>query len=173
VYDSEGASQSESTQPLADDAILCQVLQAVGPGEWLFIGLVSRQWAMVYRTLQKRQFSDLTARKLQSSITTTTYSTIFQSKGRLRVAQAAGLSTYKSRMPAMLPVMAGEHASIDTLKYAARIGIRWPADELCWGAARSGDLNKLKWLLRRGSLCHPTSHVADDACEGGDLDMLR
>eukprot|EP00953_Heterococcus_sp_UTEX-ZZ885_P031140 16374-Heterococcus_DN1.PRE.1 len=103
----------------------------------------------------------------------TTYSTIFQSKGRLRVAQAADLSTYKSRMPAMLPIMAGQHASIDTLKYARRIGIRWEADELCWGAARSGDLPKLKWLLRRGRLRHPTFDIAESACESRNMDMLR
>jgi hypothetical protein len=172
VYDSD---PSQSTQPLANDAKLCEVLQAVGPGEWLFIGLVSKQWALVYKALQNKHFSNLTARRLQRSMTSTLYSTVFQSNSRLLTAWVAGLGTYKSRMPAMLPLTAGQHASIDTLKYAARLGIHWPTDELCWRAAKAGDLPKLKWLLRRGadSLRYGTSHVADNACEGGNLDMLR
>jgi hypothetical protein len=40
---SRGEKKSLSAAVLADDAILCEVLQGVGPGEWLFIGLVSKQ----------------------------------------------------------------------------------------------------------------------------------
>jgi hypothetical protein len=130
---------------------------------------------MVYKTLNDKPFSDLTACKLQRSMTSTLYQTVFESKSRLAAAQAAGLSTFVSCKPAMLPVMAGQYASIDTLEFAAaQLRTRWPADELCWGAAQGGDLPKLQWLLRKGGLREGRAQIAEHACEGGNLeDMLR
>jgi hypothetical protein len=99
----------------------------------------------------------------------TLYSSIFASPSRVRLARRNGLDFLAATNCAFL---AGWHADKATLISARELGLQYTR-EVVYGAARAGDLVKLKWLCTEQH-CELDNHqyLCDHAAIGGSIAVL-
>jgi F-box domain len=120
-------SAVESCYPLLDPGILRNVLSCVGPGQHLFLALVSKGWKDVYATVESQQIvieplSNAESRKVVICVAQMTlYSSVFASPSRVELAQQSGLgcSLWYYRHAA------GKHADVATLVAAHKLGMEY------------------------------------------------
>jgi hypothetical protein len=99
----------------------------------------------------------------------TLYSSIFASPSRVGLAHRSGFSFLTATNCAFL---AGWHADKVTLITAHELGLQY-THEVVYGAARAGDLDKLKWLYTEQP-CELSNHqhLCDHAAIGGSIAVL-
>jgi hypothetical protein len=143
------------------------VLRFVGPGCYLFAGIVNKAFHECYALVpDKVVYLDDAPHTVTSGMTTMI--TAFRSAACAQEACNAGLQP-SVHNKALYKVI-GRCASIPTLERAFQCGLM-RTSAVCRGAAAAGDLPKLQWLhLEQG--CPLDNKITETAAKDGDLDML-
>jgi hypothetical protein len=167
-----------SVNPLEDPHILKNVMSYVGPGHWLFLSTVSKAWLELYLTLESVKVCRMGMFHEYQVLTCvphhTTCAAVFASASRVKLAHSYGLQLSKSSkyspLQTVLQTQAGKCADKETLLAAHDLGLPWSASVLC-GAAESGSLPKLQWLMDQQNDLAPRS-ITNCAAKSGNLEML-
>eukprot|EP00953_Heterococcus_sp_UTEX-ZZ885_P007680 4633-Heterococcus_DN1.PRE.4 len=120
-------SAAESCNPLLDSGVLWNVLSCVGPGQHLFLALVSKGWKDVYATVESQQLTiepltnNSSSNVLMCVPQMTLYSSVFASPSRVKLAQQSRLdcSLWYYRHAA------GKYADAATLAAAHELGMEY------------------------------------------------
>eukprot|EP00953_Heterococcus_sp_UTEX-ZZ885_P028202 15048-Heterococcus_DN1.PRE.4 len=161
------AAQAEGSRALENAGILQQVLLFVGPGYYLFDGIVNKAFHKCYASVPDRVvYLDDAPHTVTSGMTT--MRAVCRSASCVQDACNAGLQLAVHNRA--LYNMIGSWASIPTLERAFQCGLQHTS-AVCSGAAAAGDLPKLQWLhLEQG--CPLDNEITEIAATHGDLDML-
>ena len=133
------------------------MLEFVGPSQHLYICGVNRGFHACYHKAKDEKCAIHCK---------TSYRTAFESVSRLTLAVQSGLELVR------VHYKAGRYASIEVLHEAQKtLGLRFSTLVLR-GAARSGHLSKLQWLVNEQNvlLCDDT---AEEAAENGSVGMMQ
>jgi hypothetical protein len=160
-----------SSSPLSDTSILSEIYSFVGPGHWLFLALVSKDWHELYKKVQNRETTtvDTYGNKHRTLVTSrmTLGSAVFASPSRVNYAHDCGLHLSKKE----LQQTAGIYASCRALKAARKHGMPL-TDTLTNHVALSGDLARLKYVSKLSE--HPLPDSASWYAAGsGNIKMTR
>jgi hypothetical protein len=167
--------------PLSEAGVLQRILGYVGPGYWLLMSLVSKEWRESYLPVAEQQIVLVDVFLLDSfqrrsyEFTYKTYKTLFK-------AAVASAALMKLACDCELPVenktlqrIAGRWGDIATLTAAFEWGMP-QSPYLCAGAARSGCVAKLMWLVREQK-CHDKcpihKNISVPAAASGSVPMLK
>ena len=147
---------------MADFEAVCErelgaVLEFVGPSQHLYICGVNRGFHAHYHKAKDE------AGVVQCK---TSHKAAFESVSRLTLALQCGLQLKE------LHYKAGRYASIGVLQAAQTLGLRRFSADVLGGAARSGHLTKLQWLVEEQDLGLHTC-VAREAAKGGSVEMMQ
>jgi hypothetical protein len=154
-----------------DDAALGVVFSYVGPGHWLFVAILSKRCKELYERSGNATMLgvDLFEEQVEVVVTPQTALTrsVLASAACLQYALDNGLQVKPDTQSLFL---VGQFADINTLSYAHRQGLRFTYRPV-HGAALSGSLTKLKWLLEEKH-CILAPMIGDFAARSGSIDML-
>jgi hypothetical protein len=161
------AAQTDGSRVLESASILQQVLLFVGPGYYLFAGIVNKAFHECYASVPDRVgYLDDAPHTVTSGVTT--MKAVCRSASCVQEACNAGLQL--SVHNKALYNMIGSWASIPALERAFQCGLQHTS-AVCSGAAAAGHLAKLQWLhLEQGSPLD--NEITEIAATYGDLDML-
>eukprot|EP00953_Heterococcus_sp_UTEX-ZZ885_P042252 21482-Heterococcus_DN1.PRE.2 len=136
------AAADSSSMQLFNTGVLDLVLRFVGPGHYLIVGAVSKEWRDRYKTVSTVKF---TSHYVRVSITyeTTFCSAAFASPSLVRLARECGLDLSSDND--WQNYIAGKVADVTTLTVARELGLAFTLRLLC-GAIESGCITKLSWL---------------------------
>jgi hypothetical protein len=161
------------SNPLGDPGILQQVFSCL-PGCWLFIGAVCKEWGIVYATMGQHRVQCVSVNRASCHwqtyrAKTTLCSAAMAAPKTIRMAFECGLSLQADDED--LQLIAGLHASVETLKAVQEMGMQL-SDIVVKAAARSGRLDILQHLLLEG-LCAPPAGLSLWAAHSGSISMLK
>jgi hypothetical protein len=148
------------------DELLTHLLSFVEPGEFIFVGPISKKVLAKYKATVKHVHKCGGRALVKKNCTT--YRSVFQSV--LHVKQACA---YDFPLTAWhIGYKAGQYACTNTLAYSRSCGMKW-ADAYN-GATSKGRLQVLTWLRSRPdcAVFNPEK-IAEIAAEGGYLNILR
>jgi hypothetical protein len=133
-----------ANSPLSNPGILRQVLEYVGPCQWLYIGAVSQLWQECYlQTASVQEHHALSHVKLYlpaHCAACTCWRAVFESAGRIQLVQALRrkktprllqFSQYKYRVQ----FAAGKYGTVATLTAAHDLGLPWTANVVQGGSS--------------------------------------
>jgi hypothetical protein len=146
---SKSSTSRASSNPLLNTSILEVILGYVGPGHRLFLATVNKAFKESYSNVEQyRIFYWDEDRNCNVSVWCTPLNTlssaVFSSLGCFQLAVEHGMQLPSSNSRRQQRI-AGEHASIETLKTAHELGLQL-TDAVVQGAAEAGSLAKLNWL---------------------------
>jgi hypothetical protein len=137
----EGSATS-SSNPLHQAGILQCVLEYVGAGHWCFVAEVSNLWKVVYEKLASTEVQVIFGLHTITCVPqTTTFSAVFGSRSRVRLAHAHGPDCATKGYQRA----AGMYADVATLKAARELGMRY-TPETMKGAVRCNQLAVVQFL---------------------------
>jgi hypothetical protein len=163
-------SAAGSSNPLLDRGILQNVLSYVGPGQYLFVVLVSTWWKELYATQERQQLSvidwenDYIIEVCASEVTL--FSSVFASPSRVKLAHENGFD-YDS---AECHRSASKHADVATLAMAHVLGMQFTSS-IMLGAAERNKLAEVQYLCAQG--CPWPSELLSNAVDRGQYELLR
>jgi hypothetical protein len=158
-------SAADSSNPLQQPGILQCVLDHVGPGHWSFLAEVCSLWKDLYLRVASKQVQVTKhSEKITCVPQMTSFSAVFASPARVRLAQALGLryDTPQSQRAA------GMHAGIATLAAAHELGMQY-THEAMLGAAHCNEVAVVQFLHARG--CTFDTQVSCAAAARGHTNM--
>jgi hypothetical protein len=163
-------SALDSSSPLLRPGILQNVLSYVGPGQHLFVALVSKWWKEINATLETHQLSfkpgsDYTL-VVNCTPQITLGSSLFASPARVKVAHDNGLDCTSEEYH----LAAGYHAGIASLAMMRKLGIKYIAATMA-GAARCNKLAEVQFLHSQG--CPWSLYLLEDAATDGYFELVR
>jgi hypothetical protein len=165
--------RSAAARALDNVHTLQHVLEYTGSGEWVFLSTVNFDWLRLYYVLsddKKLMNADIYSHKsVTATASTTLASAAFASPSRVRLASVCGLQLANSSP--QLQLLAGLHASVETLAAAQRCGLLLSSHVVA-GAVLSADTGKVSWLLQQQH-CRVPYDVADYAARSGSLSMVQ
>jgi hypothetical protein len=180
---------ADKRNPLLEPAIVAHVFSYVGAGQFLFIGTVSKFYKQIYEKLENQTLTFLNDRDWPEDVVCTARMTLYRA-AFASVACLKWASESRCRFllwklchkPATLLVIeecAGQFGDLDTLIAARKLGLRC-SERVVLGAARSGSLSKLKFLLNErqrsgySELVHwEARRVCELAARSGNVEMLQ
>jgi hypothetical protein len=157
------AADVAGTSLLHDEHLLSLTLSFL-EGESVFVLTVSKIWAASFRKLEEtRKSGNLICSHTHSS-SCTFPGAAYASSARLRLACQWGFKVDASS--------AGMHCSKATLQTAYELGLT-STEEVACGAAASGDLEKLVWLVDEQQCPLTSLCITAMAASTGNMQMLR
>jgi hypothetical protein len=165
---------ADALHPLNHLGILEQVLQFVGCGNYLFLALVSHKFCFCCTSFEActHEGYDANNEEVEAVIfpTSTTLEAVYESPARLKFAVACGFSI--DRTSSIGEFRAGWLASIETLAMLHKdYGMALTA-HTSRGAAESGSISKLAWLLDTQS-CEMAEDICNYAVLARGTDALK
>jgi hypothetical protein len=171
------SSQMTHGDVLLDDGILQQVLEYVGPDEYLFSASTSKKCRQMQFTLSYKEAAknNRTKDKLRTSLTAA-----LASPTRLQWAFSSGLKKKDKYYKPLQLVQLAMNASTDPTSVLKTLNVcsfklqkvdRDESSELCAEAAERGDLKLLKWLHKHE--CAWNTDTCSEAALKGRLDILQ
>jgi hypothetical protein len=168
---------ASDVHPLHDAGLLQRIIDYVGPGNFAYLCPVSMEWAIAAMSVEEHRLRNY-SRFYKSFVLydigprETLFSAVFASPATLRHAHTWGrlnLAEYESDW---LERLAGRYASIETLKVAQELGMSFTlCPYVVLGAAESGDIEKLRWLLDEQH-CEVPPSLSKSAARSGSTAML-
>jgi hypothetical protein len=168
----------DSSNPLLDSALLRTVLSYVGPGQHLFVALVSKWWRDVISNWWKEAHGMLKCRKLAvrdekhrrhmltCASQMTLYSSVFTSPSRVQHAHYNGLNCTSEAYQ----LAAGRHADVATLATAHELGMEF-TETLMACAAHCNKLAEVQYLHSHG--CPWSAYLLETAASSGHFELVR
>jgi hypothetical protein len=163
----------ERYNPLYHNGILQHVLDMVGPGEHIFLSVVSKSFRACYLKVPVFEGTFPTIEEdIDISIEPrmTVCSAIFRSLSRLRLAVRLGFAVKTWSWECQH--IAGTYADVQTLVELHEQHRMVYTDEVCRGAAESGCISKMQWLLDEQH-CPQPADLACSALHASTTNMLK
>jgi hypothetical protein len=164
------AAESVTEPPLSNAGILQLVLSYVGPGHCFFIGTVCKAWWQCYKRVPDVRVKRVDFNSSHVYLACTSYMTLLRaataSESRLRLAHCCGLqlSTWRAQRAV------GFFGDQETISTARELSMPLSV-HVSRGAARSGELAKLQWLLLTQG-CPEYARIGNSAAWSGSIGML-
>jgi hypothetical protein len=166
-------SAEHSINPLSEAGVLQRILGYVGPGHWLLMALVSKEWRESSSHVPEQQFfeHDLYIQTFDAEFTCVPRMTLLKaavaSAAVIQLACDCGLALDSSK----LQLVAGRWGDIATLSAAFECGLP-KTGHICDGAARGGCLTELRWLAIEQK-CPVYSDISVQAAASGSIPVLN
>jgi hypothetical protein len=166
----------DSSNPLQHEGLREHIFSFVGAGHWWFVAQVSRAWMMSYSRIKELKMTGLDVHG---------GAVRFACKANVTLTQAAfasaacySLATDSNVNGALrvdnsgwrLQQYGGQFSDLNTLRLALERGLPASARTI-QGAAKSGSLDKVRWLHEVQKTPLPFS-IGEWAAEGGNLELL-
>jgi hypothetical protein len=143
-------SAEHSIDPLSEAGVLQRVLGYVGPGHFLLMALISKEWRESYLQVPEQHIIEH-----DHDAFFQTYNVEFTGKPRMTLLKAAVASAFLMKLAcdcglpiesSRLQFIVGRWGDIATLSAAFECGMP-QSPYICDGAARGGCLAELRWLV--------------------------
>jgi hypothetical protein len=154
-----------------DAGTLGTVFDYVGPGHWLFVATLSKRCRTLYMRVSNATVARVDEYQGAVEVIVTPRITLIRSAlasaACLEFARDNGLQL-KSDPPTLF--LMGQFADLETLGSERKLGLLF-TPQLVHGAALSGSLTKLKWVVEEQPCCLPRK-TGDFAARSGNIGML-
>jgi hypothetical protein len=165
------ASADHSIKPLSEAGVLQRILGYVGPGYWLLVALVSKEWRESYLQVSEQQMIGLDSQYAEIEVTCEPHMTLLKaavaSAAVIKLACDCGLRFDSSR----LQFIAGRWGDTATLSAAFEFGMPLSAF-ICVGAATGGCLDVSMWLVI-DQKCPVVPSISMPAAASGSVPVLN